>query len=162
VAGSTNLVIGLVLAPFAGTIGTVAASLGLGVFSYGISILLYIVAAQQLGATRSQMIFSSAPFWGVLLSVILLGEGFTWKHGIAAVLFILSIFVLLQEQHMHRHTHVSQEHEHLHRHDDGHHDHNHSEPVTGWHVHGHTHESITHAHPHWPDLHHRHEHLSNK
>jgi len=162
VAGSTNLVIGLVLAPFAGTIGTVAASLGLGVFSYGISILLYIVAAQQLGATRSQMIFSSAPFWGVLLSVILLGEEFTWKHGIAAVLFILSIFVLLQEQHMHRHTHVSQEHEHLHRHDDGHHDHNHSEPVTGWHVHGHMHRSITHAHPHWPDLHHRHEHLSNK
>jgi drug/metabolite transporter (DMT)-like permease len=162
VAGSTNLIIGLALAPFAGTVGTVAASLGLGAVSYGISIVLYIVAAQQLGATRSQMIFSSAPFWGVLLSVILLGESFTLKHGIAAGIFIISIFFLLQEQHIHRHTHISQVHVHMHRHDDGHHTHSHPEPVTGWHVHPHTHEPVIHAHPHWPDLHHRHEHLSSK
>ena len=48
--------------------------LAIGVVAYGFSIVLYIASAQQLGATRSQLIFSSAPFWGVLLSVVLLGE----------------------------------------------------------------------------------------
>ncbi|HEY4693061.1 MAG TPA: DMT family transporter, partial [Bellilinea sp.] len=72
-AGTTNLVIGVSLAPLAASFGEVLGGLGIGVVAYGFSIVLYIASAQQLGATRSQLIFSSAPFWGVLLSVALLG-----------------------------------------------------------------------------------------
>ena len=159
VAGTTNLVIGVSLAPLAASFGAVLGGLGIGVVAYGFSIVLYIASAQQLGATRSQLIFSSAPFWGVLLSVVLLGEKLNWQHGVAAVLFIASIVLLYREQHGHSHTHVVQEHEHMHKHDDGHHLHGHEAfPESGWHSHIHEHSPLEHVHPHWPDLHHRHEH----
>jgi drug/metabolite transporter (DMT)-like permease len=159
VAGTTNLVIGVSLAPLAASIGGVLGGLGIGVVAYGLSIVLYIASAQQLGATRSQLIFSSAPFWGVLLSVVLLGEKVTWQHGLAAVIFIGSIVLLYREQHGHTHTHRAQEHEHLHSHDDEHHVHEHETmPENGWHSHVHEHTPLEHVHPHWPDLHHRHEH----
>jgi len=159
VAGTTNLVIGVSLAPLVASIGGVLGGLGIGVVAYGLSIVLYIASAQQLGATRSQLIFSSAPFWGVLLSVVLLGEKVTWLHGLAAVIFTASIMLLYREQHGHTHRHVAQEHEHLHSHDDGHHVHEHEAmPENGWHSHVHEHTPLEHVHPHWPDLHHRHEH----
>ena len=158
-AGTTNLVIGVSLAPLAASFGEVLGGLGIGVVAYGFSIVLYIASAQQLGATRSQLIFSSAPFWGVLLSVALLGEKLTWQHGAAAVIFIASIVLLYREQHGHAHTHKEQEHEHMHQHDDGHHLHDHEElPKASWHSHVHEHTPLEHVHPHWPDLHHRHEH----
>ena len=159
-AGATNLIIGLSLAPLIGTPLEVLGGLGIGVVSYGFSIVLYISSAQQLGATRSQLIFSSAPFWGVLLSILLLSETFTWQHGAAAVLFIASIALLYHEQHGHAHQHLVQEHEHLHTHTDGHHLHVHEQyPENGWHSHAHVHTPLEHVHPHWPDLHHRHEHV---
>ena len=158
-AGTTNLIIGVSLAPLAASFGEMLGGLGIGVVAYGLSIVLYIASAQQLGATRSQLIFSSAPFWGVLLSVALLGEKLTWQHGAAAVIFIASIVLLYREQHGHAHTHKVQEHEHMHQHDDGHHLHDHEElPKASWHSHVHEHTPLEHVHPHWPDLHHRHEH----
>lgn len=158
-AGSTNLIIGLSLAPLAASFGEVAGGLGIGIFSYGLSIVLYITSAQQLGATRSQLIFSSAPFWGVLLSILILGESFTWQLGLAAALFAASIAVLYHEQHGHAHRHTVQHHEHAHNHHDGHHLHEHEgAPETGWHSHPHEHTPLEHVHPHWPDLHHRHDH----
>ena len=158
-AGSTNLLIGLSLAPLAASAGEVLGGLGIGVVSYGLSIVLYIASAQQLGATRSQLIFSSAPFWGVLISVLVLGEPFTWQLAIAALMLAASIGLLYLEQHEHAHRHAAQQHEHLHNHHDGHHLHHHEQfPDTGWHSHPHQHTPLEHAHPHWPDLHHRHEH----
>lgn len=158
-AGSTNLLIGISLAPFLGSAGIVASGLGIGVFAYGVSIVLYISAAQQLGATRSQLIFSSAPFWGVLLAVVLFGEPVTLQLGLATGLLAASILVLFREQHSHQHGHSVQIHEHRHRHDDGHHQHEHDQVTASiWHSHRHRHEATQHAHPHWPDLHHRHIH----
>lgn len=158
-AGTTNLIIGISLAPLTASYGLVLGGLGIGIVSYGLSIVLYITSAQQLGATRSQLIFSSAPFWGVLLSILLLGETFTWQLGAAAALFIASIALLYQEQHEHRHTHAAQRHEHMHQHDDRHHLHRHEKyPDSGWHSHPHEHNPLEHVHPHWPDLHHRHRH----
>ncbi|HWR66629.1 MAG TPA: EamA family transporter [Bellilinea sp.] len=159
VAGTTNLVIGVSLAPLAASFGEVLGGLGIGVVAYGLSIVLYIASAQQLGATRSQLVFSSAPFWGVLLSVVLLEEKITWQHGLAAAIFTASIVLLYREQHGHTHEHQAQEHEHLHQHDDGHHVHEHEVlPESGWHSHVHAHTPLVHVHPHWPDLHHRHKH----
>ena len=43
-----------------------------GTLAYGASIALYITAAQQLGATRAQMVFATAPFFGAGLSVLTL------------------------------------------------------------------------------------------
>jgi len=158
-AGTTNFLIGVGLIPLAASIGDVISGLAIGTVAYGLSIVLYIASAQQLGATRSQLIFSSAPFWGVLLSVIILGETFNWQQGVAALIFIGSILLLNREQHGHSHLHVPQEHEHIHNHADGHHTHTHNPlPASGWHSHVHQHIPIEHRHLHWPDLHHRHDH----
>ena len=74
VAGSVNLGLGLALAPMAVPPMALAAALGLGAVSYGLSILLYITAAQNLGAIRSQLIFSGAPFFGLLFSILMGGQ----------------------------------------------------------------------------------------
>lgn len=159
VAGTVNLTIGLILTPFTGNILHIGGALILGAFSYGISIMLYITSAQNLGATRSQLIFSSAPFFGLLLSLAL-GEPLSLFQGIAFLLFVISTFFLFRESHAHLHTHAPVEHIHMHSHPEIHHDHTHPEQHSGsyHHSHQHEHHQVEHSHPHWPDLHHRHEH----
>jgi drug/metabolite transporter (DMT)-like permease len=159
VAGAVNLAIGLALAPFAASPATIAAALVLGGLSYGASIALYIASAQQIGATRAQAAFATAPFVGAALSIVLLGEPLGAAHVAAFVLLALSMAALLASRHGHAHVHEAVEHVHRHRHDDGHHLHEHPElPASELHVHAHRHERLEHAHPHWPDLHHRHDH----
>ena len=159
IAGGTNLIISILLEPYSKAMWLLASGAVVGVFSYGFSISLYILAAQNLGATRSQMIFASAPFCGVVLSVILLQESISVVQVAAAAILVFSLIVLLRDQHAHVHTHERLRHKHRHRHDDGHHDHAHTDGEGApYHSHWHTHEPITHAHPHWPDIHHRHRH----
>ncbi len=64
VAGGTNLAIGLALDPLASGLLPVVSSLFVGIWAYGVSVALYITSAQSLGATRAQVIFASAPFFG--------------------------------------------------------------------------------------------------
>lgn len=159
VAGGVNLLIGVGGTPLGGDGMVLLQALGLGAFSYGISIALYIAAAQHLGATRGQLFFSSAPFWGVGLAVLLLGEGLGWVQVAAAALLVVSLALLMREGHRHEHSHEAMEHRHWHRHNDGHHDHVHAKyPAWLGHSHPHRHEPTRHAHDHWPDLHHRHTH----
>ena len=158
VAGTVNLAIGLVVAPLEATPTVVAAALVVGMFSYGASIVLYVASAQGIGATRAQVIFASAPFFGVGLSVVLLGESLAIVHLISALLFVAAIVLFTREQHSHEHTHEELEHEHEHTHDDGHHEHEHTSLIAGRHTHRHSHESMAHSHRHWPDVHHRHDH----
>ena len=159
VAGSVNLLISFFAESFNNDLLLITAATVVGVFSYGFSISLYIVSAQNLGATRSQMIFASAPFFGVILSVLLLGEILSIVQIGAALLLILSLVILFRDQHEHYHEHETTHHNHNHRHDDQHHGHAHSENAgTGDHSHWHRHSSKSHSHPHWPDVHHRHEH----
>lgn len=161
VAGSVNLLLGVLTAPYMASGRTTAAGLGIGVFSYGVSIVLYITAAQRLGATRSQMVFSSSPFLGVALSALLLGEVISLMQIIAGGIFIGAILLLSVERHVHEHSHEAAAHSHWHRHDDEHHEHPHAEDgSTVLHSHPHEHHPLTHSHPHWPDLYHRHVHSS--
>jgi drug/metabolite transporter (DMT)-like permease len=159
VAGGVNLVIGSIAEPGHADVVTAVAAMGVGAFAYGMSITLYIKAAQYLGATRSQMIFSSAPFFGVGLSMPLLGQWISLAEALAAVVLIVSLVLLYRDQHSHSHTHDTQRHDHDHNHIDGHHNHVHSgEQPEATHHHRHRHKPEVHAHPHWPDIHHRHRH----
>lgn len=160
VAGSTNLLLGWLLEGALPGAGTVGAALGVGALAYGASIVLYIRGAQQLGATRSQMLFATAPFLGVLASWGLLGESIEGVQVVAALAMAGALALLLTERHAHAHHHPVLEHTHAHRHDDGHHDDHEHEglPPEAWHTHTHRHGALDHAHPHVPDLHHRHRH----
>ncbi len=159
VSGSFNIAAGAMLAEtFPGAAHALEAVL-IGALCYGLSMILYVHSAQRLGATRSQMLFSSAPLFGVALAVALLGESFGLKELAAALLYILAALLLLVERHAHVHTHEAAEHTHSHRHDDGHHQHSHPEtPASTRHSHCHRHEPITHFGAHLPDMHHRHTH----
>lgn len=162
-AGSINLSIGLSTQEFNGTAGAVAGALGVGILAYGASIVLYITAAQNIGAARGQIFFASGPFFGVVLSAIILGEMVSQLQLISAVLLVISLMLVFLDRHEHSHVHASleHEHEHGHRHDDGHHDHVHAGPPKAVrHSHRHLHRPVSHSHPHWPDLHHRHSHGS--
>jgi drug/metabolite transporter (DMT)-like permease len=161
VAGTTNLALGLAAAPFAASATAVAAALAAGVFCYGASIALYVTAAHALGATRAQVLFASAPLFGVGLAGLGLGEPISAAQLAAAAVLALSAALVLRDRHEHVHVHEAIAHVHWHRHDDGHHlhAHPHSEPAMA-HAHWHVHEPLRHAHPHWPDLHHRHPHNS--
>jgi len=159
VAGIVNLGIGLAVAPLHGSSIRVVAALVVGAFSYGVSIALYIAAAQQLGATRAQGVFASAPFVGAALSLVIFSDPVTTIQVLAAAALIVSVGALVTGEHGHHHRHGAVEHIHSHRHDDGHHSHEHPElPPSTRHTHRHNHEHLVHAHPHWPDLHHRHSH----
>jgi drug/metabolite transporter (DMT)-like permease len=161
VAGSFNLGLGAALGqPMPDGWGVLAA-LGVGGLAYGASIVLYIRGAQQLGATRSQMLFATAPFLGVALAWVALSEPVQGVQLAAGAVLVGSLVVMLSARHEHEHTHESVVHTHLHRHDDEHHDHVHPDlPPSAWHTHEHRHEALTHAHAHQPDLHHRHDHGS--
>ena len=162
VAGSVNFGIGCLISDHSILSTGVVTALIIGAFSYGISIVLYVTSAQTIGATRGQILFSTAPLWGVILSYLFLREPFQWEHVVSLVLLIIAVIMTSVLTHSHLHTHYAIEHIHIHRHDDGHHDHEHAANDAAlkgkWHTHSHVHETITHSHSHYPDLHHRHKH----
>ena len=69
VAGSVNLVLGLVISGV-GDVGVwaVLGALVVGAFGYGVSITLWVRGAHQLGAAHGQVIFATAPFIGAVLA----------------------------------------------------------------------------------------------
>lgn len=158
VAGTFNLSAGLLLDGPSSGVAITALALGLGALAYGVSLLLYVGAAQQLGAARSQMIFSIGPFLGVPIAWLLLDEPVFGLQVVAGLIMLIAVGLLLGTTHAHGHRHEKLTHTHLHRHDDDHHAHAHHPPVTGWHTHEHVHPPQDHVHAHAPDLHHRHRH----
>jgi len=148
------------------------AVLAIGSVGYGLSIWLDLLALRHLGAAREAVVFSTAPFVGLLFSVLVLREAFTGGMAMASSLMLLGITVLLKEDHAHWHRHDAFRHAHRHWHDpadgDPHHLHVHvhavDEPLSGktqglhWHAHEHQHEPIEHEHLHVSDVHHRHHH----
>lgn len=85
VGGAVNLTAGLVLGSQIAP-AQAATGLAVGAICYGVSIVLYIVSARKVGATRAQVLFSTAPLWGVLVAVVWLGDPWTWRLGLAAAL----------------------------------------------------------------------------
>lgn len=158
-AGAVNFAIGRALAEPSGGLSSAALALGIGAFGYGLSLALYIGAAQQLGASRSQLLFSTAPLWGAAGAAVIASERLHPVHAAAAGLMSIGLWLLYRDRHEHAHRHSALTHSHPHRHDDGHHTHPHPDlPAAAWHTHEHSHEDLEHAHAHLSDLHHRHEH----
>jgi drug/metabolite transporter (DMT)-like permease len=158
-AGTTNLGLAFLLEPVDLSVKAAASALSIGGLGYGLSIVLYIHGAQQLGATRSQILFSTAPFMGGVVAWTALGEPILAAQVIAIGVLVPALWLLLSARHEHSHAHDEQTHTHSHRHDDGHHHHSHAAlPAATRHTHEHSHQPDVHAHPHVPDLHHRHEH----
>ncbi|MFZ6719718.1 EamA family transporter [Undibacterium sp. Ji49W] len=159
VAGSVNLGIALLSGhqlPQAYTLLSVGL---IGFCGYGLSLVMFVLALRHLGAARTGAYFSSAPFVGTVVSLLLLSEHPGSMFWLAAVLMLAGIWLHLTENHEHEHAHEPMLHTHEHTHD-LHHQHEHD---SGWdgtepHAHQHQHHSVRHKHPHYPDMHHQHSH----
>jgi drug/metabolite transporter (DMT)-like permease len=159
VAGAVNLALGLIQGANLPGAGTALAAAALGLFGYGISLVLFVIALRHLGTARTGAYFSVAPFFGALLSLLVLQESTSTAFWIAAGLMALGVWLHLTERHEHPHLHEPMEHSHPHVHDE-HHRHEHAFAWDGGepHTHTHAHGRLFHTHPHYPDLHHRHDH----
>lgn len=103
----------------------------IGLFGYGISLVLFVLALRGLGAARTGAYFSTAPFVGAAVALSLLDETASPSFWLAAVLMGIGVWLHLTERHDHEHTHPTTD----------------QRPIP-----------IIHTHPHYPDVEHRHEH----
>ena len=159
VAGMVNLGIAWSLGLALPDAGKAALAGLVGFCGYGMSLVFFVLALQQLGTARTGAYFSIAPFVGAAVSLLMLGDAPGTAFWLSSVLMGAGIWLHLTERHVHFHAHAPLAHAHEHVHDD-HHRHRHdfawdgSEP----HAHPHRHEAASHSHPHVPDIHHRHRH----
>jgi drug/metabolite transporter (DMT)-like permease len=158
-AGCVNLLLAIIMGAEWPPLPIVAGMLLIGCFSYGISLVLFVVGLRHLGTARTGAYFSIAPFFGTILAIPLLGESVDARLIIAGVLMAIGVWLHLTERHEHEHLHEEDGHEHGHTHDE-HHQHEHGEGVQqeAFHVHRHCHFCTGHIHAHFPDTHHRHNH----
>ena len=157
IAGGVSLAIALQLGQTLPPPSTTLAASVLGLLSFGVSLVLFVLALRHLGAARTGAYFAVAPFFGAVLAIIVAREAVTPQLAVAGALMALGVYLHLAERHAHVHAHEPMTHEHPHRHDE-HHRHRHDFP---WdevkpHTHIHRHDALVHGHPHFPDIHHRH------
>lgn len=160
VAGTFNVLLALLFGTGTSDLGGITASLAIGVFSYGVSLVFFILALRSLGSARTSTYFATGPFFGMFFSLLLLGERPAHYQWIASAVMAIGLWILSRESYEHSHTHESLSHRHKHVHDE-HHQHQHTHDGTEGrepHDHWHTHGRMTHEHVHWPDIHHRHQH----
>lgn len=159
VAGVVNTAIALALGAHMPEAPAIGEAMVVGLFGYGISLVLFVLALRGLGSARTGAYFSTAPFLGAAIAILAFGEHASPMFWLAALLMGAGVWLHLTERHEHLHTHEAIAHTHPHEHD-SHHQHAHdfdwdgSEP----HTHLHTHDPLTHSHPHFPDIHHQHKH----
>jgi drug/metabolite transporter (DMT)-like permease len=158
-AGAVNLGLAKAMGQNLPHISIAASAALLGFVSYGLGLVLYILALRHLGAARTAAYYGTAPFIGAALSAVLPGGEFTPILLAAGGLMGVGVWLHVSERHDHEHGHIENGHDHLHTHD-AHHLHDHAMGVSPDepHSHAHTHIGLRHKHPHWPDLHHRHGH----
>jgi len=159
VAGSVSTSLYFLFDGSSASWGAAPVAMLVGLFGYGLSLVLFVLALRGLGAARTGAYFSTAPFIGAAIAIFVFGEPVSPAFLAAAALMGAGVWLHLTEVHEHEHTHGLLEHEHSHVHDE-HHRHAHAfawdgrEPHTHWH----RHEAMTHRHPHYPDIHHTHGH----
>lgn len=159
VAGAVNLAIATAVGWTPPPASALLAGAAVGLLGYGISLALFVRALRDIGTARTGAYFSTAPFIGAGLSLIVLHETPDILFWAAAALMLAGVWLHLTERHAHRHEHETLAHRHAHVHD-AHHRHAHDFAWDGRepHTHYHEHRPLVHSHPHYPDIHHRHRH----
>lgn len=159
VAGSVNLGVVLLTGNSWPTLDVVIPAMLIGFLGYGVSLVLFVLALRGLGSARTGAYFSTAPFLGAAVSILMLGEPTSLLFWLASALMASGVWLHLTERHEHEHAHEEVVHRHRHEHDE-HHQHKHDFEWDGTepHAHLHHHAPLTHKHAHYPDIHHRHVH----
>lgn len=120
VAGSANLLIGALLLHERLDVPYALWGALLGVFSCGLSVLLYVYALRRLGSARSGAYFSSAPLFAAVISLIVFVERPGWRVFVAFALVVVATITMVLERHTHEHSHGTLVHTHAHWPDEEH------------------------------------------
>ncbi len=159
-SGTGSLIVALLLGESLPALQWILAILLLGFVSYGLSIKFYIMAQKDLGAAKTSAYYSFAPFLGVALSMLVLGERPALQFYAALVIMIVSTVLMVKDsialQHTHEHQHV---HCHTHSHGNITHCHDHVHSHSHLHVHGTDSQLHAHTHTELSDHHHTHDNL---
>ena len=113
VAGATNLTLALALGASLPAPGKTAMAMVVGLVTYGISLVLFVLALRKVGTARAGAYFSTAPFIGAAIALAM-GERIDVQLGIAAVLMGIGVWLHLTERHDHEHEHGLLRHKHPH------------------------------------------------
>jgi len=97
VAGIVNVSLALIAGAAVPAAGAIALSGLIGLFGYGISLVLFVLALRQVGAARTGAYFSTAPFLGAALSLVLLREAWSWSLLGAGLLMAIGVWLHLTE-----------------------------------------------------------------
>ncbi len=155
-AGTFSLVLATTLSrPMPAGITPVIIVLIVGALSYGLSIVMFILASRGMGAARTSAWFGIAPFAGTALSLALFTDAPGLQLLLSLPLMIAGAALLFGEHHDHIHVHTAVYHEHYYE-PDVHH------PFKTAGTGRHYHEETRHTHAHRPDIHHRHGHEEEK
>lgn len=159
IAGLVNTIIAMALGAKLPGVVAVVSTMTVGLLGYGFSLVLFVLALRGLGTARTGAYFSTAPFIGAAIALLVFAESTGLSFWVAALLMGLGVWLHLTETHEHDHVHAPIEHAHPHIHD-AHHQHAHDFEWAGEaeHDHPHKHVAMQHRHAHYPDIHHRHGH----
>lgn len=163
VAGATNTSLALYAGSAWPPLGSLLLAMMLGAVSYGLGLVLFIIALRLVGTARTGAYYGTAPFIGAMASVLFFGQAPTVQLAAAGALMAVGAWLHLSERHGHEHVHEALDHSHSHTHD-AHHQHEHEadDPPGEPHAHPHRHKPLRHSHQHYPDVHHRHTHSTTR
>jgi drug/metabolite transporter (DMT)-like permease len=163
VAGTVNIALAVSTGSHFPPAANLLASGVVGLVSYGLSLVFFILALSRLGAARTGAYFATAPFVGAAVSILFLHEPITGWLLLAGGLMAAGVWLHISERHEHEHSHFVGQHTHEHVHDEHHqHEHESGDPEGEPHTHAHRHEPLVHTHAHFPDLHHQHDHAESE
>jgi drug/metabolite transporter (DMT)-like permease len=121
IAGSKGLVAGGVNTALAFALGAdwpalplLSTAMLIGFLGYGLSLVLFVLALRSLGTARTGAYFSTAPFVGAAISILVFAEPTPASFWIAAALMAAGVWLHLTEQHSHEHAHGDLVHSHAH------------------------------------------------
>lgn len=97
VAGAANAMLALVAGAAFPSTGSIAASAVVGLFGYGLSLVLFVLALREIGAARTGAYFSTAPFVGAVISLVALRESLTVGLIGAGLLMAFGVYLHLTE-----------------------------------------------------------------
>ncbi len=98
VAGIVNTAIAVALGARLPSGPSVALALGVGLFGYGISLVLFVLALRGVGSARTGAYFSTAPFIGAAIAILAFGDHASGPFWVAAVLMGAGVWLHLTER----------------------------------------------------------------
>ncbi|MCX5774924.1 MAG: DMT family transporter [Firmicutes bacterium] len=96
--GICSLLIAFLIGERITNYGMAAATIGIGIVTYGVSIFCFISAQRHLGASKTSAFFASAPFFGVLFSCLIFWTFPNYWFFIAIAIMILGVYFVITEK----------------------------------------------------------------